>query len=88
MCPNAGDSDSFKSVWQKIYAKPILSRLKVVAPGSGLKSEDIPHLMSLCSFDTIAKEERSPFCALFNGTEFERYEYFHDLDKFYGTGLV
>ncbi len=71
-----------------MFANSILSRFHAIAPGSDLKSEDIPHLMSLCSFDTIAKEERSPFCALFNGTEFERYEYFHDLDKFYGTGLV
>ncbi len=59
MCPNAGDSDPFKSVWQKIFAKSILSRFRAIAPGSDLKSDDIPHLMSLCSFDTLAKEEQT-----------------------------
>ncbi|KLO05907.1 phosphoglycerate mutase-like protein [Schizopora paradoxa] len=86
MCPNAGDSEPFKSVWQNIFSQSILNRLNAIAPGSGLESADIPHLMSLCSFDTIAKEERSPFCSLFNSTEFEDYEYFHDLDKYYKTG--
>jgi len=44
--------------------------------------------MSLCAFETVSEEETSPFCDLFSLVEFQAYEYYHDLLKYYGTGCV
>jgi hypothetical protein len=53
-----------------------------------LTSEDADSLISLCAFETVAKEEYSPFCDLFDDDDFEGFEYAVDLDKFYFTGYV
>jgi len=42
--------------------------------------------MSLCPFETVAKETRSQFCDLFTREEFEAFEYYGDLNKYYGYG--
>ena len=44
--------------------------------------------MSLCPFETLAKEKKSPFCDLFSLDELDGYEYEQDLSKYYGTGYV
>ena len=86
MCPNAGDSDAQTDTWQAIYAAPILKRLNAAAPGANLTLDDVTNLVSMCPFDTVAKESASPFCALFTQADFNGFEYFGDLGKFYGTG--
>lgn len=86
MCPNAGDSTEQTDIWTAIYATPIARRLSDSAPGAQLDASDIPSLMSLCAFETLAERSWSPFCDLFTSSEFDQYEYYSDLDKFYGTG--
>jgi len=56
--------------------------------GVELLSEDIPELMSICAFETVSDEKASPFCDLFTLEEFQAYEYYQDLLKYYGTGYV
>ncbi|KDR84436.1 hypothetical protein GALMADRAFT_54583 [Galerina marginata CBS 339.88] len=86
MCPNAGSSDPQTNTWTSIYGAPIAARLNSEALGATLLAADISNLIPLCAFETVAKETPSPFCALFSPAEFAQFEYFGDLDKFYGTG--
>ncbi|PPQ92757.1 hypothetical protein CVT25_003866 [Psilocybe cyanescens] len=86
MCPSAGSSDPQTNLWTSIYGAPIAARLNTQAPGANVTATDISNLIPLCAFETLAKETPSPFCALFSDAEFAQFEYFGDLDKFYGTG--
>ena len=86
MCPKAGNADEQTHHWQSIFAPSIVDRLNQAAPGADLTNVNIPYLMSLCPFETVAKETRSKFCELFTPEEFEAFEYYGDLDKYYGFG--
>ncbi|KJA17736.1 hypothetical protein HYPSUDRAFT_146103 [Hypholoma sublateritium FD-334 SS-4] len=86
MCPNAGSSDAQTGVWTAIYGAPIAARLNAAAPGANLTAADISAFIPICPFESAAKDATSPFCALFTPAEFAQFEYFGDLDKFYGTG--
>ncbi|KAJ3506030.1 hypothetical protein NLJ89_g7102 [Agrocybe chaxingu] len=86
MCPNAGDSDTQTEIWTNIFGAPIATRLNAQALGANLTATDISFLMPLCAFDSIVREAPSPFCDLFTPAEFAQYEYYGDLDKYYGTG--
>lgn len=88
MCPKAGNADDQTHQWQTIFAPSIVDRLNRGAPGANLTDVDIPYLISLCPFETVAKQKWSPFCALFTREEFEAFEYYGDLNKFYGYGYV
>ncbi|KAF8998839.1 histidine phosphatase superfamily, partial [Cyathus striatus] len=76
--------------WYMTTFTPLTKYLNTHVPGANLTTSDVYNLMSLCSFETLAKETRSPFCALFEGgvlgTGWEGFEYEGDLDKYYGTG--
>ena len=88
MCPNAGSSDTQTDLWSSTYGPPIANRLNAHAPGSNLTGQDISNLIPLCAFETAAKNSLSPFCGIFTHEEFAQYEYWSDLDKYYGTGYV
>lgn len=88
MCPNAGSSDEQDSQWINVFAPSIAARINAAAPGANLSASDAVNLMALCAFETIAKESASHFCALFSQAEWDSYEYYGDLDKYYGTGCV
>src|SRR5258705_11352201 len=86
MCPNAIFSDEETSIWSAIFGSPIAKRLNDSAPGAQLTPSNVPNLMSLCAFESLAKLSRSPFCDIFSSSEFDQFEYFSDLHTFYGTG--
>jgi len=86
MCPNAETSDPQTGAWQDTFGPAVAARLNKVAPGANLINADIPPLISLCPFHTLAKEIISPWCNAFNLEDFQNFEYFGDLDKYYGTG--
>jgi len=88
MCPNAGESDHQTNHWLSVFAPPIVARINQAAPGADLSDVDIPHLMSLCPFETVAKQTTSYFCDIFTQKEFEAFEYYYDLEKFYAFGYV
>jgi len=88
MCPNAGSSDAQTDPWNAIYAAPVAERLNAQAPGANLVADDISNLIPVCAFESIAKNATSPFCALFTPAEFAGFEYFSDLERYYGTGSV
>ncbi|KDQ63958.1 hypothetical protein JAAARDRAFT_27630 [Jaapia argillacea MUCL 33604] len=91
MCPSATSPSPYTSIWLSQFAPPITSRLNAAAPGANLTDEDTHNLMSLCPFDSVAhvgqgRKEARKVCKLFSEEEWEAYEYFGDLNKFYGTG--
>ncbi|KAF8523950.1 phosphoglycerate mutase-like protein, partial [Hysterangium stoloniferum] len=86
MCPDAGSSDPQTTTWQDTFGPAVVARLNAAAPGSNLSNADIPNLISLCAFDSLAKETPSPWCRVFDANDFASFEYFGDLDKYYGTG--
>nr|GAT46630.1 phytase [Mycena chlorophos] len=90
-CPNAGSSDLQTSAWIDASSSPLTQRLNSAAPGANLNGNDTYNLMSMCAFHTVATAKGaeltlSPFCALFEDGDFEDFEYYMDLDKYYGTG--
>jgi hypothetical protein len=86
MCPAAGDSSAQTAAWAALFAPPIAARLNALAPGAHLSAADVPPLLSLCAFDTVAAARASPWCGVFTKDEFAAYEYYGDLGKYYGTG--
>jgi hypothetical protein len=88
MCPNSKASLDEANVWRDAFSTPLVHRLNKAAVGAELLSDDIPRLMSLCPFETVSEEKASPFCDPFALEEFQAYEYYEDLLKYYGTGCV
>lgn len=95
MCPNAESSDAQTTVWQDTFAPRVIARLQSLAepPNSlALTNVDLPNLMSFCAFHTLASASfgseptTSPWCALWTAADTAKFEYWMDLDKYYGTG--
>ncbi|KAG9126995.1 hypothetical protein FRC07_001075 [Ceratobasidium sp. 392] len=80
--PEPGDIASQK--WISIFVPPITRRLNRLLPGANLNDNNTVSLMSLCGFDTAAKNgSASPWCGVFSKDEFKSYEYSVDLEKYY-----
>jgi hypothetical protein len=62
--------------------------LNAALPGANLSSSDTINMMDLCPFNTIASPtgQISPFCALFSLAEWQQYDYYETLGKYYGYG--
>lgn len=70
--------------WLSTFAPPTTRRLNRALPGANLTDSDIPNLMSLCGFDTAARNgTASPWCNVFTHQEWKNNQYYHDLDKYY-----
>ncbi|KAF8998844.1 histidine phosphatase superfamily [Cyathus striatus] len=93
VCSSAGSSDPQTNTWIDTFFPPLplTKYLNTHAPGANLTTSDVYNLMSLCPFETLAKETRSSFCALFQGgvlgTGWEGFEYEGDLDSIMELGL-
>jgi hypothetical protein len=74
--------------WVDFFTPSITSRLNQNMPGSNLSSWDTILIMDLCPFITVASPtgQLSPFCSLFTEEEWESYNYFQSLGKYYGYG--
>lgn len=85
---SAGSGDDAQSKWSNIFVPPILARLKADLPEADLEVLDIIYLMDLCPFNTVASPtgEISDFCNLFTNTEWQQYDYYQTLGKYYGFG--
>ncbi|KAL2135742.1 hypothetical protein VTI74DRAFT_7112 [Chaetomium olivicolor] len=70
------------------FAPPITARLNANLPGANLTDADTIALMDLCPFNTVASPTctLSPFCHLFTTSEWQSYDYFQSLGKWYGFG--
>ncbi|EKM60000.1 uncharacterized protein PHACADRAFT_87656 [Phanerochaete carnosa HHB-10118-sp] len=86
-CPAAPSADPQDEAWINTFAPPITAKLNTGAPGANLTNLDVFSLISLCPFETVAKQQKSDFCTLFEGipSSFTGFAYTGDLDKFYGA---
>ncbi|KAH7327619.1 histidine phosphatase superfamily [Rhizoctonia solani] len=82
MDPALGDIAS--GDWLGRFAPPITKRLNKHLSGAGLTDNDTISLMSLCGFDTSAKNGvESPWCGAFDKSVWKSNEYYYDLEKYY-----
>ena len=88
MCPNADRRTKTVWTWGGIFGQPIVDRVNRDAPGADLELGDLPNLMSLCAFDSVAREVVSPWCNLFDEKEYEGFEYLRDLGTYYTNGCA
>ncbi|KAL2061803.1 hypothetical protein VTL71DRAFT_7181 [Oculimacula yallundae] len=78
-----------QKTWQAVFTPPITSRLTSNLPGTNLTSDDTITLMDLCPFSTIANDLGTlhAFCSLFTTSEWQQYDYFQTLGKYYSYSL-
>jgi Histidine phosphatase superfamily (branch 2) len=87
--PNSKIGSSSQSQWVNLFVPPIQTRLNNDLPGANFSKTDVINFMDLCPFNTVAATNGSPlspFCRLFNQTEWEQYDYCQSLGKYYGYG--
>ncbi|CRG90097.1 phytase [Talaromyces islandicus] len=94
---DAGSCKSFTSdpkdvaqdAFLKVFAPQILKKITAGLPGVELENKHVPLLMDLCPFETVAQNSTgslSPLCRLFTLSDWQAYDYYNTLDKFYGYG--
>ncbi|KZZ91695.1 Histidine acid phosphatase, eukaryotic [Moelleriella libera RCEF 2490] len=76
-----------QSKYVSIYTKPIIARLKALAPGFNFTSGDVTAMQAMCGYDTVIRGS-SPFCstALFSADEWLQFEYSQDIHYHFNTG--
>jgi hypothetical protein len=81
-------ADSAQGIWVSLFVPSITARLNKNLPGADLTKEDTIYIMDLCPFNTAASDtgEISPFCSLFTTEEWQSYDYYQSLGKYYGFG--
>lgn len=77
-----------RAAFKAAFLPGIQSRLNSDLPDANLNFADIVNLMELCGFETVASPTGQPsgFCNLFSQEEWEAYDYFQTLGKYYGSG--
>ncbi|EPE31301.1 Phosphoglycerate mutase-like protein [Glarea lozoyensis ATCC 20868] len=90
LCKNFENGPSYgrdaQLIWAKIFTPPITARLNKNLPGANLTLTQTISLMDLCPFNTIASDKGntiSPFCDLFTEMEWNQYDYYQSLQKYY-----
>ncbi|KAG9234958.1 histidine phosphatase superfamily [Amylocarpus encephaloides] len=84
--PSNNVKDDSMSTWASIFVPPITARLNSNLPGVNFTTATTIDMMDLCPFNTVASPtgEISPFCALFTEIEWNQYDYYQSLGKYYG----
>ncbi|KFA73648.1 hypothetical protein S40288_02576 [Stachybotrys chartarum IBT 40288] len=77
-----------QKTWKEAFAPSIAHRLNSRMPGANLTLDETIYMMDLCPFTTVASPNATStdFCRLFSQEEWESYDYFETLDKWYGYG--
>lgn len=74
--------------WGAVYLPPIAKRLNKALPGVSLTTDDVHGALYACAYD-LAAHGVSPWCAAFQESELEAFEYELDLlmDGAFGYSL-
>ncbi|RMD43564.1 hypothetical protein DV735_g1579, partial [Chaetothyriales sp. CBS 134920] len=96
VCTNFEDDDQYyasinenaQETFAATFVPAILARLEADLPGVELTTTDVISLMELCPFNTVASDTGaiSPFCRLFTEQEWHSYNYYQNVNKYYGYG--
>lgn len=86
--PDSEIGDNAQSIWQDIFVPPIQRRLNAALSGANLSTTQTIYFMDLCPFETVAdlKGKISQICGLFSKEEWQQYDYYESLGKYYGYG--
>jgi hypothetical protein len=73
-------ADSLTPYNTEVYTRPILARLRAMAPEFDWTSDDVTGMFEWCGYDTVVRGS-SPFCSLdlFGPDEWLQFEYSQDL---------
>ncbi|KAK3939799.1 histidine phosphatase superfamily [Diplogelasinospora grovesii] len=84
----AGLGGDAQNTFAAVFVPPILERLQQNLKGVNLSMEETVYMMDMCPYDTVAssKGKLSDFCRLFTVEEWESYDYYQTLGKWYGYG--
>ncbi|KAL5403815.1 hypothetical protein PMIN03_009607 [Paraphaeosphaeria minitans] len=85
--PSSDLGDKAQDVWLAKFVPPVQARVNGKL-GTNLSTTEIIHLMDLCPFTTLASPtaQMSDFCHLFTEDEWQQYDYYESLGKWYGYG--
>ncbi|KAK4458568.1 putative histidine acid protein [Cladorrhinum samala] len=88
-CPRyQGSAGSKQSAqFRDVFTRPIIARLKALAPGFNFTAYDVYGMMELCGYEAVVKGS-SPFCNLdlFTPDDWLGFEYAEDIRYHYNTG--
>ncbi|KIW00411.1 hypothetical protein, variant 1 [Verruconis gallopava] len=86
--PASDTGKDAQSQWMDVFVPPIQKRLQEDLPGAQFTKEDVIFFMDLCPFETVASPvgSISPICHLFTRREWQQYDYYETLGKWYGFG--
>lgn len=84
--PYSRNGDVAKLAWQHEFMPPIAERVNSNLPGANISEHSLIYFMDLCPFHTVADPDLklSPFCDLFTTDEWESYDYYQSVSKYYG----
>lgn len=88
--PNINVGSDAQARWAAVFVPAIQNRLNRDLLGAKLSTGEIIELMDLCPFDSVSGHDPSllsPFCRLFTKAEWESYDYYQTLGKYYGHSM-
>jgi hypothetical protein len=86
--PDDEINDNAKAIWSAEFLPNITARLNAGLVGANLTADQTVYFMDLCPFNTVANTAGniSEWCSLFTTEEWQQYDYYESLDKYYGYG--
>ncbi|KAH6673628.1 histidine phosphatase superfamily [Halenospora varia] len=80
--------DDAQAAWAAVFTPAITARLNENLPGVNFTMDETIYMMDMCPFNTVADSAGaiSAFCALFTESEWNAYDYYQSLGKYYGYG--
>jgi hypothetical protein len=75
-----------QQAWIDIFTPPLVERLNENMKGADLVGIEVIYIMDLCPYETVASTggKLSRFCDLFSEREWQEYDYYQSLGKYYG----
>ncbi|KAF2497267.1 phosphoglycerate mutase-like protein [Lophium mytilinum] len=75
-----------QAAWAGIFIPPIQKNVNTHLVGADLTQSEVIYLMDLCPFETVAHPtaKLSGICGLFSEKEWQQYDYYQSLGKYYG----
>lgn len=80
--------DAAQAEWAAAFLPNITARLNTNLVGANLTDDQTINVMDLCPFNTVANAAGnvSEWCSLFTVEEWQQYDYYYSINKYYGYG--
>lgn len=86
--PDGDIQDDALAQWGAVFLPNITTRLNTNLVGANLTDSQALYVMDLCPFNTVANAAGniSDWCSLFTTEEWQQYNYYYSINKYYGYG--